>query len=89
MSHSAFNAIISASVVTLDLSYGLPIAVNCLQGRRRLPERKWVLPSWFGWTADVIALSYIGLTTVLFVFPPVLPVTGSNMSCVLYTYLAP
>ncbi|KAH0496162.1 hypothetical protein TgHK011_003540 [Trichoderma gracile] len=79
-SSSAFNAIISASVVTLDLSYGLPIAVNCLQGRRKLPERKWVLPGWFGWTADIIALSYIGLTTVLFVFPPVLPVTGSNMN---------
>ncbi|KAH6608253.1 amino acid permease [Trichoderma cornu-damae] len=77
---SAFNAIISASVVTLDLSYGLPIAVNCLQGRRKLPERKWVLPSWFGWTADIISLSYIALTTVLFVFPPVVPVTGSNMN---------
>ncbi|KAK4076977.1 uncharacterized protein Triagg1_3944 [Trichoderma aggressivum f. europaeum] len=79
-SSSAFNAIISASVVTLDLSYGLPIAVNCLQGRRKLPERKWVLPSWFGWTADIISLSYIALTTVLFVFPPILPVTGSNMN---------
>ncbi|KAL7792845.1 amino acid/polyamine transporter I [Trichoderma afarasin] len=79
-SSSAFNAIISASVVTLDLSYGLPIAVNCLQGRRKLPERKWVLPSWFGWTADIISLTYIALTTVLFVFPPVLPVTGSNMN---------
>jgi choline transport protein len=54
--------------------------VNCLQGRKKLPERKWVLPSWFGWTADIISLSYISLTTVLFVFPPVLPVTGSNMS---------
>ncbi|KAL9480983.1 hypothetical protein ACSS6W_005769 [Trichoderma asperelloides] len=79
-SSSAFNAIISASVVTLDLSYGLPIMVNCLQGRKKLPERKWVLPSWFGWTADIISLSYIALTTVLFVFPPVLPVTGSNMN---------
>ncbi|KAM0445046.1 hypothetical protein ACHAO4_010026 [Trichoderma viride] len=79
-SSSAFNAIISASVVTLDLSYGLPIMVNCLQGRKKLPERKWVLPSWFGWTADIISLSYISLTTVLFVFPPVLPVTGSNMN---------
>lgn len=39
-----------------------------------------MLPSWFGWTADIISLSYISLTTVLFVFPPVLPVTGSNMS---------
>ncbi|KAM4064419.1 amino acid permease [Hirsutella rhossiliensis] len=79
-STSAFNAIISASVVALDLSYAMPIAVNCLQGRNTLPERKWRLPGWFGWTADLIALAYISLTTVLFLFPPSRPVTGTNMN---------
>lgn len=58
----------------------MPIAVNFLQGRNALPDRKWKLPNWFGWTADCISLAYISLTTVLFLFPPVLPVTGSNMS---------
>jgi hypothetical protein len=29
---------------------------------------------------NLIALAYISLTTVLFLFPPELPVTGSNMS---------
>ncbi|KJZ77634.1 hypothetical protein HIM_02811 [Hirsutella minnesotensis 3608] len=78
-STSAFNAIISASVVALDLSYAMPIAVNCLRGRKTLPDRKWRLPTWFGWTADIISLSYISLTTVLFLFPPNRPVTGTNM----------
>ncbi|KAK2589683.1 hypothetical protein QQS21_012638 [Conoideocrella luteorostrata] len=58
----------------------MPIGVNFLRGRNTLPDRKWKLPSWFGWTADCISLSYIALTTVLFLFPPGLPVTGSNMS---------
>lgn len=79
-STSVFNAIISAAVVTLDLSYAMPIAVNCLRGRKTLPERYWNLPPWFGWTADIISLAYISLTTVLFIFPPNLPVTGDNMS---------
>ncbi|KAJ5545553.1 Amino acid/polyamine transporter I [Penicillium sp. DV-2018c] len=79
-SSSAFNAIISASVVALDLSYGIPIAINCLQGRRSLPERKWQLPRTLGWIVDMIALSYILLTTVLFVFPPSSTVTGSSMN---------
>ncbi|OAA50569.1 amino acid permease [Metarhizium rileyi] len=79
-STSAFNAIISASVVALDLSYAMPIAVNFLQGRNALPDRKWKLPRWLGWLADCISLSYISLTTVLFLFPPGLPVTGSNMN---------
>ncbi|KAK3180068.1 hypothetical protein K4F52_008560 [Lecanicillium sp. MT-2017a] len=79
-STNAFSAIISAAVVTLDLSYAMPIAVNCFQGRNALPERDWQLPSWLGWISDLVGLSYIVLTTVLFVFPPELPVTGSNMN---------
>ncbi|KAJ5783973.1 uncharacterized protein N7518_009650 [Penicillium psychrosexuale] len=79
-SSSAFNAIISASVVALDLSYGIPIAINCLQGRKSLPERKWKLPNAVGWFVDIVALSYIALTTVLFVFPPSSTVTGSSMN---------
>ncbi|PHH92613.1 hypothetical protein CDD83_6540 [Cordyceps sp. RAO-2017] len=79
-STSAFNAIISASVVALDLSYAMPIAVNCLRGRNTLPKRTWQLPAWFGWTADLVSLAYISLTTVLFLFPPQLPVTGTNMN---------
>ncbi|OAA75878.1 amino acid/polyamine transporter I [Akanthomyces lecanii RCEF 1005] len=79
-STNAFSAIISAAVVTLDLSYAMPIAVNCLQGRRALPDRDWKLPTWLGWTCDIIALSYIAITTVLFVFPPERHVTGSNMN---------
>lgn len=75
----------------------MPILVNCLQGRKALPERKWKLPTAIGWFADIVrerfslifdvnadfkqvSLSYIILTTVLFVFPPSSTVTGSNMS---------
>ncbi|KAA8643358.1 uncharacterized protein ATNIH1004_010126 [Aspergillus tanneri] len=79
-STSAFNAIISASVVALDLSYAMPIAVNCLRGRNILPDRSWKLPGIFGWVVDMISLAYIALTTVLFLFPPGRPVTGSSMN---------
>ncbi|ODM20240.1 hypothetical protein SI65_03293 [Aspergillus cristatus] len=79
-SSSAFNAIVSSSVVALDLSYAMPIAVNCLRGRKLLPPRAWQLPSGTGWLADMLGLSYIALTTVLFLFPPGRPVTGSSMN---------
>ncbi|RJE26323.1 Gaba permease [Aspergillus sclerotialis] len=79
-SSTAFNAIISSAVIALDLSYAIPIAVNCLQGRRTLPERRWKLPMALGWVTDIVGLCYITLTTVLFVFPPDLPVSGSNMN---------
>ncbi|KAJ5210491.1 Amino acid/polyamine transporter I [Penicillium cf. griseofulvum] len=79
-SSSAFNAIVSASVVLLDISYGMPIAVNCCRGRRMLPERSFKLPEIVGWTLNIISLAYISLTTILFLFPPDLPATGSNMN---------
>ncbi|OJJ99299.1 hypothetical protein ASPACDRAFT_1901933 [Aspergillus aculeatus ATCC 16872] len=79
-SSSAFNAILSSSVILLDIAYAIPIAVNCARGRKMLPERPFVLPSIFGWTANIISLCYITMTTVLFVFPPDRIVTGSNMN---------
>ena len=51
---SAFNAIISSSVVMLDIAYGIPIAVNCLRGRTMLPERSFVLPNTLGWIANIV-----------------------------------
>ncbi|KAF2087070.1 amino acid transporter [Saccharata proteae CBS 121410] len=79
-SSSAFNAITSASVVALGISYGMPIAVNCLRGRKMLPPRSFTLPEPIAWTLNLIGLAYVLVTTVLFVFPPEIPVSGSSMN---------
>lgn len=80
-STTAFNALASASVVALQVSYGIPIAINCLRGRKMLPaDRPFCLPGWLAWPTNLLSLVYILLTTVLFVFPPALPVTGSTMN---------
>ncbi|KAF2683583.1 amino acid permease [Lentithecium fluviatile CBS 122367] len=79
-SSSAVNAIISASVVALGVSYAIPIAINVMRGRKMLPPRAFVLPSAFAWFANLLGIAYVLVTTVLFVFPPELPVTASNMN---------
>ncbi|PQE04411.1 GABA permease protein [Rutstroemia sp. NJR-2017a BVV2] len=88
-SSSAFNAIVSASVVALGVSYAIPVAVGCLRGRKVLPEdRKFKLGAVAGWTCNLIGIAYVIVTTVLFLFPPDLPVTGSNMNyCVVAFFL--
>ena len=53
-SSSAFNAIISASVVALGVSYGIPIAINCIRGRKMLGPRPFVLPGVVGWAANIV-----------------------------------
>ena len=79
-STSAFNAIISASVVALGVTYAIPPTINCARGRKMLPPRPFVLPGPLGWIANLIGIAYVIVTTILFLFPPGLPVTGSNMS---------
>ncbi|KAE8384708.1 putative choline transporter [Aspergillus alliaceus] len=79
-SSSAFNALSSATVVCFDISYGLPILIHCLRGRKQLPSRPFALHPLLGWFVNLVSIVYILLTTVLFVFPPFLPVTGSNMN---------
>jgi len=55
-STSAFNAIISASVVLLDLAYGIPIAIHLARGRNTLPERPFVLPNVLGYILNIVRL---------------------------------
>jgi len=58
-SSSAFNAIISASVVALGVSYAIPPAVNCLRGRKCLPPRAFVLPGLLGWFCNLVSLAFL------------------------------
>lgn len=52
--HSAFNAIISASVVALDISYGMPILINVMRGRRMLRDSPWKMPEPLAWTVNIV-----------------------------------
>lgn len=80
-SSSAFNAIVSASVVALGVTYATPPLINVLRGRKMLPpHRSFKLPEPLGWIVNIVGILYTILTTVLFVFPPELPVTGSSMN---------
>ena len=80
-SSAAFNAIVSASVVALTITYAMPPLINCIRGRNMLPEsRTFRLPGPFGWFCNLLGIVYAIVTTVLFVFPPALPVTGNNMN---------
>jgi amino acid permease (GABA permease) len=64
-SSSAFNAITAASVVALGVTYAIPPAINCLRGRRMLPEtRAFKLSCAVGWAMNIV--SYIFVPNWLF-----------------------
>ncbi|OAA34854.1 Amino acid/polyamine transporter I [Metarhizium rileyi] len=80
-SSSTFNAITAASVVALGVTYAIPPAINVLRGRKMLPDdRSFKLPGASGWILNIVGILWTILTTVLFVFPPSIPVTASSMN---------
>ncbi len=55
-SSSAFNAIVSASVVALGVTYAIPPAINCMRGRKMLPEnRPYKLGNKTGWFLNLVS----------------------------------
>jgi choline transport protein len=80
ISDSVFNAIGSASVVALGLSYALPIAIHCMRGRGKLPARPFMIPEKMAWSVNVVGIVYALVTAVLFLLPPKLPVTTATMN---------
>ncbi|WVQ79456.1 hypothetical protein IAT38_001555 [Cryptococcus sp. DSM 104549] len=84
-SSAALNAILSSSVVFLNVSYSIPILLVLLRGRAilrppSLPEPTWSLGPILGPICNCIGLGFTILTTVFFLFPPELPVDGTNMN---------
>ncbi|GAA5832508.1 hypothetical protein JCM11251_001352 [Rhodosporidiobolus azoricus] len=84
-SSSSFNAILSSSVVMLNMSYCVPIALLLVRGRHLLRPESFPSPTWtlgpiLGPLANIVALCFTALTTVFFVFPPELPATGTSMN---------
>ncbi|KAF5988997.1 inorganic phosphate transporter PHO84 [Fusarium bulbicola] len=88
-STSALNAILSAAVIALSISYAVTPAINCLQGRKGLLDnRPFVLPEWLGWTYNLVGIAYTIVITVFLLFPPVSDVTASNMNYAVVAFAA-
>lgn len=85
-SSSAFNAITSAAVVWLNMSYGIPVTINLLSGRSKLPPRHFHLGNLVGYIFNIVGILYVILTTVLFLFPPSVPTTGNTMNYCVVAY---
>jgi len=83
-SSAALNAILSSSVVFLNVSYCIPIALLLCRGRHLLSPPSFPTPTYslgriWGPIVNIIGLAFTALTTVFFLFPPDLPVVALNM----------
>lgn len=79
-SSSAFLAFVSVGVISLAVSYGIPIAISLFHRRRDVNGARWTMGSTVGWIVNIIALLWIVFEMILFSMPTVLPVTEVSMN---------
>ncbi|KAK8069444.1 amino acid transporter [Apiospora phragmitis] len=80
---TAFNAILSMSIISMYLSYMLPIAYMLFGGRERLDPHilgPFQLGRGLGRVLNVVSLVWMTVAIILGTFPTAMPVTPQNMN---------
>ncbi|WOO83601.1 Choline transport protein [Vanrija pseudolonga] len=80
----AFNAIAGSSMFFLNFSYIVPLIILVIRGEKVFDgqPRRWSLGRWRR-IVNLQGLAYLCLTSVVFLFPPALPVTGTSMNYII------
>ncbi|KAI5841447.1 GABA permease [Morchella snyderi] len=78
-STAAFNSFTGVATICLSTSYGLPILVSVLRGRKLVKNAPFSLGK-FGMTINVLSIIWILLAIVLFCMPVAIPVTAPGMN---------
>ncbi|EEA25745.1 hypothetical protein TMatcc_006022 [Talaromyces marneffei ATCC 18224] len=78
-SSAAFNSFTGVATICLSTSYGVPILINVLRGRRAVKHSSFSLGR-FGYAINITTICWIVLAVVLFCMPVSLPVTPSTMN---------
>ncbi|KAJ9630399.1 hypothetical protein H2204_008464 [Knufia peltigerae] len=79
-STAAFNAFTGVATICLSTSYGIPILVNVVRGRRATRHARFSLGHRFGFFVNVATLCWIALAVILFCMPVAIPVTPTSMN---------
>ncbi|KAJ5377262.1 amino acid transporter [Penicillium cataractarum] len=80
VSSSAFLAFVSVEVVSLAVSYAIPIALSLYYKRSEVNTAAWTCGKRFGLVLNIIALAWIAFQMILFSMPTVLPATEESMN---------
>lgn len=79
-SSSAFLAFVSVGVISLAVSYAIPITISMIYGRREVNGAQWTMGNTVGWIVNIVAVIWICFEVVLFSMPTALPVTVESMN---------
>ncbi|TID20291.1 amino acid permease-like protein [Venturia nashicola] len=78
-STAAFNSFTGVATICLSTSYGIPIFISLLRGRRAVKNSPYSLGT-FGFFINVLTILWICFSVIIFCMPVALPVTPSTMN---------
>ncbi|KAJ4369976.1 hypothetical protein N0V83_005740 [Neocucurbitaria cava] len=78
-SSAAFNSFTGVATICLSTSYGMPILISVLRGRKAVANSSFSLGK-FGYAINVAMIAWICLAVVLFCMPVSLPVEPATMN---------
>ncbi|KAL2862492.1 GABA permease [Aspergillus lucknowensis] len=78
-SSAAFNSFTGVCTICLSTSYGLPVFVSVIRGRRAVAHSPFSLGR-FGLLINMICIVWIAFSIIIFCMPVALPVNGSSMN---------
>ena len=78
-SSAAFNSFTGVCTLCLSTSYGLPVLVSVIRGRRAVRESSFSLGK-YGLLINLVAIGWIGFSIVIFCMPVAIPVDASTMN---------
>ncbi|KAK2769876.1 hypothetical protein FQN53_005833 [Emmonsiellopsis sp. PD_33] len=78
-SSAAFNSFTGVATICLSTSYGVPILISVVRGRKHVKKAPFSLGK-FGYAINIATICWIALAIALFCMPVSLPVTASSMN---------
>ncbi|KAI1090097.1 amino acid transporter [Rostrohypoxylon terebratum] len=86
-SSSAFLAFVSVGVISLAVSYGIPIVISMFHKRKEVNSARWTLGNYIGPIVNLLAVLWISFEVVLFSMPTALPVTEVSMNYAIVVFV--
>lgn len=78
-SSAAFNAFTGVATICLSCSYGIPILVSLMRGRKAVRHSTFSLGR-YGFVINAITVAWIAFAIILFCMPNAIPVTTTTMN---------
>ncbi|CAO1638316.1 unnamed protein product [Sympodiomycopsis kandeliae] len=79
-SPAAFSAFTGAATICLGISYAVPIGISLLSRRKYVKNASWNLGTMLGYAANLLAVSWIIFSIILFSFPTTKTTSPENLN---------